>query len=98
MPAPSGFDHVSTTKSNSTRSIAAHPCKKRKDWAPSVEMVHAKIVKGGPPACNFPWMRASLDSEADSPSSGSDDERRQAMSYSISTLLLRNLIYVFGAN
>ena len=59
MPAPSGFDHVSTTKSNSTRSIAAHPCKKRKDGAPSVEMVGAKIVKGGPPACNFPWMRAS---------------------------------------
>jgi hypothetical protein len=28
MPAPSGFDHVSTTKSNSTRSIATHPCKK----------------------------------------------------------------------
>jgi hypothetical protein len=25
MPAPSGFDHVSTTKSNSTRSITAHP-------------------------------------------------------------------------
>jgi len=25
MPAPSGFDHVSTTKSNSTRSIATHP-------------------------------------------------------------------------
>ena len=50
MPAPSGFDHVSTTKSNSTRSIAAHPCKKRKDGAPSVGMVHTKIVKGGPPA------------------------------------------------
>jgi hypothetical protein len=28
MPALSGFDHVPTTKSNSTRSIAAHPCKK----------------------------------------------------------------------
>jgi len=28
MPAPSGFDHVSTTKSNSTRSIAAHPSDK----------------------------------------------------------------------
>jgi hypothetical protein len=50
MPAPRGFDHVSTTKSNSTRSIAAHPCKKRKDGAPSVRMVHTKIVKGGPPA------------------------------------------------
>ncbi len=50
MPAPCGFDHVSTTKSNSTRSIAAHPCKKRKDGAPSVRMVQAKIVKGGPPA------------------------------------------------
>jgi hypothetical protein len=49
MPAASRSDHVSTTKSNSTRSIAAHPCKKRKDGAPSVGMVHAKIVKGGPP-------------------------------------------------
>jgi hypothetical protein len=44
MPAPSGFDHVSTTKSNSTFSIAAHAfdklragsCKERKDGAPSV--------------------------------------------------------------
>jgi hypothetical protein len=36
MPAPSGFDYWSTTKSNSTRSIAAHPCKKRKDGALSV--------------------------------------------------------------
>jgi len=58
MPAPSGFDHVSTTKSNSTRSVAAHPfdklragsCQKRKDGAPSVGMVRAKIVEGGPPA------------------------------------------------
>jgi hypothetical protein len=58
MRTPSGFDHVSTTKSNSTRGIATHPfdklragsCKKRKDGAPSVGMVHAKIVKGGPPA------------------------------------------------
>ena len=59
MPAPSGFDHVSTTKSNSTRSIATHPCKKRKDGAPSVGMVHAKIVKGGPPAqqeWRFIWL------------------------------------------
>ena len=56
MPAPSGFDHVSTTKSNSTRSIAAHPCKKRKDGAPSVGMVHATIVKGGPPAY-FVWIQ-----------------------------------------
>jgi hypothetical protein len=40
MPAPSGFDHVSTTKSNGTRSIAAHPfdnlragpCKKTQGW------------------------------------------------------------------
>ncbi len=50
IQAPSGFDHVSTTKSNSTRSIAAHPCKERKDGAPSVGMMHAKIVNGGPPA------------------------------------------------
>jgi hypothetical protein len=50
MPAPSGFDNVPTTKSNGARSIAAHPCKERKGGAPSVEMVHAKIAKGGPPA------------------------------------------------
>jgi hypothetical protein len=31
-------------------SIAAHPCKKRKDGEPSVGTAHAKIVKGGPPA------------------------------------------------
>ena len=37
-------------QSNSARSIAAHPCKKRKDGAPSVEMVHTEIAKGGPPA------------------------------------------------
>jgi hypothetical protein len=43
MPVPSGFDHAPTTKSNSTCSIAAHPCKERKDGAPSVGMVHAKI-------------------------------------------------------
>src|SRR6266576_768314 len=42
-------DHVSTTKSNSTRSIAAHPCKNAR-MRPSVGMVHAKIVKGGPRA------------------------------------------------
>jgi hypothetical protein len=41
MPAPGGFDHVPTTKSNGTRSIAAHPCKKRKDGAPSVGTVDA---------------------------------------------------------
>ena len=34
MPAPGGFEHVSTTKSNKTRSIAAHPCKGRKDGHP----------------------------------------------------------------
>ena len=39
-----------------------------------------------------------LDSEGGFPSSGSNDERRQAMSYSISTLLLRNLSDVFGEN
>jgi hypothetical protein len=58
MPAPCGFDHASTTKSNSTRSIAAHPfgklragsCKKRKDEPPSVGMVQARIAKGEPPA------------------------------------------------
>jgi hypothetical protein len=37
-------------KLNSIRSIATHPCKKRKDGAPTVGMVHAKIVKDGPPA------------------------------------------------
>jgi len=52
MPAPSRFDHVSVTKSNSTRSIATHPCKGRKDGAPPVGMVHAKIVtrRGHPPS------------------------------------------------
>jgi len=50
MPAPSRFDHVSTRRSNSTRSTAAHPCKERKDGAPSVGLVHAKGVKDGPPA------------------------------------------------
>ena len=50
MQAPSGVDHVSTAKSNSACSIAAHPCKKRKDGAPSVGTVHAKIAKGVPPA------------------------------------------------
>jgi len=47
MPAASGFDHVSTTKLNSTRSTAAHPCKERKNGAPSVGMVHPKIVANG---------------------------------------------------
>src|SRR6266478_3631805 len=47
--------------------------------------------------CNFPWIRASRH-RGRFPSSGSDDERRQAMSYSISTLLLRNLSDVFGEN
>jgi hypothetical protein len=42
MPAPSGFDHVSTTKSNSTRAIAARPRKKRKDGA----QVLARVVLG----------------------------------------------------
>ncbi len=65
MPAPSGFDYVPTTKSNSTRSIAAHSfdklragsCEKRKDGAPSVGMVHAKIVKAGPSAnCHGRWQ------------------------------------------
>jgi hypothetical protein len=36
--------------SNSAGSIAAHPCKKRKDGAPAVRMVYTNIVKGGPPA------------------------------------------------
>ena len=63
MPAPNGLDHVSTTKSNGTRSIAPHPfhklracpelaegagsCKERKEGAPSVGTLHAEIVKGG---------------------------------------------------
>jgi hypothetical protein len=33
-------------KSNSRGSIATHPCKERKDGAPSLEMVHAEIRKG----------------------------------------------------
>jgi hypothetical protein len=48
---------VSTTKSNSTRSIAAHPCKERKDGAPSEGIVQAKIVKvGHPPTKKDPPM------------------------------------------
>jgi hypothetical protein len=57
--------HVSRTLQRGLRSdksrvgsIAAHPfdklragsCKKRKDGAPSVGMVHKKILKHGPPA------------------------------------------------
>lgn len=29
--------------------VASHPCKKGKDGARSVGMVHAKIIKGKPP-------------------------------------------------
>ncbi len=47
MPVVSRGGYVSTTKPNSARSIATHPCKKRKDGAPSVGIVHAKTVKGG---------------------------------------------------
>jgi hypothetical protein len=44
---PSGFESTLTAKSDSTDSITAHPCKKRKDGAPSVGMAQAKIVNGG---------------------------------------------------
>jgi hypothetical protein len=37
-------------KSYSPSIIDAHPCKKRKDGEPSVEMLHIEMVKGGPPA------------------------------------------------
>jgi predicted enzyme related to lactoylglutathione lyase len=40
---------VSTTKSNSISSIAAHPCKKRKDGAPSLGAVQTNIVNDGLP-------------------------------------------------
>ena len=40
-------------------SIAAHPCKERKDGAPSVGIVRAEIVKGGPPALLFPVRRTA---------------------------------------
>jgi hypothetical protein len=76
MPAPSGFDHVSTAKSNSTRSNAPHPfdklragsCKKRKDGAPSVGMVHAKIARGGRPPVyrEDQWRRRSKHTELES--------------------------------
>jgi hypothetical protein len=65
MPAPNGFDHVST-KSNSTRSIAAHPfgqlrassCKERKDGAPSAEIAHENIIgKAAHPAIAFVGCR-----------------------------------------
>jgi hypothetical protein len=48
--APGGFDHVSKTKPDSRRSIAAHPCKNRKDGAPSAGMAYSEVVKGGPSA------------------------------------------------
>jgi len=47
MPAPSGFDLVSATKSNSTRSMATHSCKKCKDEAPSVERCTQRSLKVG---------------------------------------------------
>lgn len=50
ISATRAFDHVSTRKSSSTRRIAAHPCKKCKNGAPSVGMMQAKIVKSGTPA------------------------------------------------
>jgi hypothetical protein len=34
----------------STGSTVAHPCKKRKDGAPSVGLMHTETAKGGPPA------------------------------------------------
>jgi hypothetical protein len=37
-------------QTNCASSIAAHPCQKRKDGAPSVGMVPSNIVKVGPPA------------------------------------------------
>ena len=40
-----------TSKLNPIGSIAAHPCKERKDGAPSDEMAHTEHrSKGGPPA------------------------------------------------
>ena len=44
-----GLIAVSTTKSDGACGIAAHPCTKRKDGAASMEVVQAKIAKGGPP-------------------------------------------------
>jgi hypothetical protein len=44
-------------KSYGTGIIAAHPCKKRKDGAPSVEMPHIQMVKGGPAAPPFSMAR-----------------------------------------
>jgi hypothetical protein len=38
-----------------------HPCRKRKDRAPSVEMAHAKIVKAGAPARKYPMRQQSVD-------------------------------------
>jgi hypothetical protein len=37
-------------RQNGAGSIAAHPCQKRKDGAPSVEIAYADVVGGGPPA------------------------------------------------
>jgi len=50
MPAPSGFDHASTTKSNTFTQASPPTLQERKDGATLMGMVHAKVVKGGMPA------------------------------------------------
>jgi len=48
-------DHFSTTKSNSARRNAAHPCGQRKIGPSSVGTAHAKFVKRGPPVPTKMW-------------------------------------------
>ncbi len=47
MPAPSGFDDVNNKIKQ--HSIAAHPCKKRKDGAPQWEWCAQGALKVGHP-------------------------------------------------
>ena len=51
-----GLSAARSRKSNSPGSMAAHPCNKRKDGAPSVGIADADIIRGGrpgPPATHF---------------------------------------------
>ena len=53
MPSQLGRSRLYIRKQISAGSIAAHPCKNRKDGAPSLEMVHSEIVKLGHPWAFF---------------------------------------------
>src|SRR6266853_6032263 len=47
------------TESSSACSIAAHPCKKRKDGAPSVGTVYTNIAKAGLPG-HTRWLKSHI--------------------------------------